>query len=1137
MRTAQILTAIFLATGTIEIIRADHVLEANGPSQNLTSIDQTYSTSTAQPAMLAKKGGTILSINDLVTVIPPDGLIGIEADGAGSRIVATNLRLEGLGLGVTSGVEASNGGFIELKDASLTVGGEGGYALTSSGPGSAIDVFNSSIVSTLGSGALVENSASLTLVDSSVTALIHGIVATAGTFGAPNSIVVRGGTVSTVLGDAFQVQSGVTNITVSNGATITGNSALLRVLGSGTAVNFQAGQANLTGDIFADPGSRTSISLMNGTVLTGDVNPLLMGPAADLRIDGSSQWVLNGSSDLKSLNVSPGANILFNARFFTLHRTLTIGSLSGTGGIFGMNIDLARQVSDLLDITDKSAGSHQLNFIDAGIRADLRRNAALLVVETADGVAGFSGMTEGAAFKYYVVHGNGSTLTPNPNDWYLVREDQITLDQVERRAGLPLGSVDTPVGVSTADALTNAANAAIGTYAGGIPLFYADMDTLSQRLGELRLLEAQSRSMEPDGKGVTMSPVVREPAIGTWVRGFGNGMQINDQVSRSFDQTLGGFQFGADKRFSAFDGDLYLGGFLGYANASRDFLDGSVGSSNAISLGAYATWFNPQGWYADLVLKYSQIWNYFNAPSSSGGISSADYTIPALGGSLEVGKRFDFGKFFLEPEAQLAGVWLAGKNYSASNGLTVGSTDQYSLRGRLGLRGGMDFSFSNGVILEPYIKVSAVHEFLTGDQIALSESPFDPTISGTLVDAGAGIAARLNQSIYLYAEYDYANGDKIREPWAVSAGVRWQWGGASQSTIAQPLSTKESSGKAEKMVQTPPEKPLEPWQITVGGPGWLGNTDGTTGFHGINSNISIDVGQILRNVNAVFAIEGEARKGRFGDTGGFLYYNGQAGVSPTGLVKRIGLSLQEFIGQDFAYYRIIDSPRGSLDLLGGFRFTYVGQQLGLNPNVPQIDDASTELVDRLAQSLTTPSSNLRTLIQQTILDKLTSLGPSRPPIPVGPIAGQLPGKILNLLQQLIQSQEPELSAAIRTNAQTRVNQLKSQLAGRIANVLTTQLNRSFSFYDSWFDPAIGLRGRFNLNKAFYVIAESDIGGFGIGSDIAAEAYAALGCQVTRNIRTEVGYRYLYDDFHDPNSNDFFYRITLHGLQLTALIDF
>jgi len=51
--------------------------------------------------------------------------------------------------------------------------------------------------------------------------------------------------------------------------------------------------------------------------------------------------------------------------------------------------------------------------------------------------------------------------------------------------------VNTPVGLSPVDALGNAANAAIGTYAAGVPLFYADMDTLIQRLGELRLLPGE----------------------------------------------------------------------------------------------------------------------------------------------------------------------------------------------------------------------------------------------------------------------------------------------------------------------------------------------------------------------------------------------------------------------------------------------------------------------------------------------------------------------------------------------------------------------------------------------------------------------------------------------------------------------
>ena len=103
-------------------------------------------------------------------------------------------------------------------------------------------------------------------------------------------------------------------------------------------------------------------------------------------------------------------------------------------------------------------------------------------------------------------------------------------------------------------------------------------------------------------------------------------MHVNDQASRAFDQTTGGFQLGADKRFSALHGDLYIGGFLSYFNASRDFLDGGNGSTNALSLGGYTTWMNPKGWYADLVLKYTQFGNYFNTPGSELGAPPREIT-------------------------------------------------------------------------------------------------------------------------------------------------------------------------------------------------------------------------------------------------------------------------------------------------------------------------------------------------------------------------------------------------------------------------------------------------------------------------------------------------------------------------------
>lgn len=132
------------------------------------------------------------------------------------------------------------------------------------------------------------------------------------------------------------------------------------------------------------------------------------------------------------------------------------------------------------------------------------------------------------------------------------------------------------------------------------------------------------------------------------------------------------------------------------------------------------------------------------------------------------------------------------------------------------------------------------------------------------------------------------------------------------------------------------------------------------------------------------------------------------------------------------------------------------------------------------------------------------------------MAGREPGTIDELIRSIIESQREELAAAIRAGIQARVDQLKSQLPNRIEARLTTELNRSFSLYENWVDPIIGLRGRLNLTKAFYLTSETDVGGFTVGSDIACQAQAALGCQITRNIHSEVGYRFLYDDYHDTN---------------------
>lgn len=207
------------------------------------------------------------------------------------------------------------------------------------------------------------------------------------------------------------------------------------------------------------------------------------------------------------------------------------------------------------------------------------------------------------------------------------------------------------------------------------------------------------------------------------------------------------------------------------------------------------------------------------------------------------------------------------------------------------------------------------------------------------------------------------------------------------------------------VVEPPPNPTTPPWEITVGGPGWLGSVSGHTGFHGVNPYVNVGVGQILRHVNFIWATQAEVRTGRFGVLGGFLYLNGQAGVNGTGLVSRVGAGEQEFIGQTFLAYRLIDSPRGYLDLLGGFRFTYLGAQVNVNPNVPAIDAASTQLVNdfagavdnrlvaRLQPEFAALVSDVKTFIQDTVVDRLKSIRGSLPSLPVPPVAEGAADKI------------------------------------------------------------------------------------------------------------------------------------------------
>jgi outer membrane autotransporter protein len=758
------------------------------------------------------------------------GDIGLQVTGSGSAVTLLNTSVEGSGSGGgNTAVSVSSSGSVIGTGGSILASGTGGD--TGLSVTSANATFIKTTLTTTGpgdTGVLMQGNATVSMTGGSVETQGSAGQAIFVTGNDTNTGTFDGTSVKSDNGNGILAQGGAfSTLNFLNGATLVGGNGTLLLDQAGGTVNLN-GTTNIKfiGDINATgAGGVANVTLKDNSTLTGAINRNMLTGASgidpadpfpfqnlpkqnvNLTVDSTSTWTMTASSTLNTLAVSRGAQIIFTPPPGDPFKTLVMNNLQGSEGIFRMNNDLAAIKGDLVAILHSSEGVHLVTFNNLTPGSDLPANVALLVVKTPDGGAGFVGEEDGGTFRYFVVHGDGSSVTPVTNNWYLVRGDELTPGEVTPTPPtnpnpptvppsppvpplLPPG-IEPEGPISEILDLTAAANAAIGTFAATMPLFYADVDTLVQRMGELRLLEqapppaTTTTSYTKEGKEVvTPAPPAAPPAGGgVWLRGFGSGYHLNDQVSRTFDMQLGGFQVGADKRLVTRYGDLYLGGFAGYFYAHRDFqnqpFSDATGTTQAFSLGAYGTLIHPSGFYADLVLKYTQLWNDFNAPNilsflGIGNPGTANYSIPTFGASLELGKRWDFGHFFVEPQGQIEGAWADGTSYTVSTGLHVNADSQYSLRGRLGVRAGYHFDCGK-MAFEPYGKVSVVNEFLGGYTVQTDFNNFAPTLSGVGVDAAAGLTARITDSIYIYGEYDYFNSDKLRSPWAVNAGLRWQW--------------------------------------------------------------------------------------------------------------------------------------------------------------------------------------------------------------------------------------------------------------------------------------------------------------------------------------------------------------------------
>jgi hypothetical protein len=351
----------------------------------------------------------------------------------------------------------------------------------------------------------------------------------------------------------------------------------------------------------------------------------------------------------------------------------------------------------------------------------------------------------------------------------------------------------------------------------------------------------------------------------------------------------------------------------------------------------------------------------------------------------------------------------------------------------------------------------------------------------------------------------------------------------------------------------------EPWQFTIAAPGWLASLNGTIGVRGVDANIDLPVNEILQHLDMIFAARVEAQKGPFGIYGELIYI-GLADVGEiNGMINNVHELVDVTLVDTALSWRLVNQPRWSLDFAAGTHYTNVYEQLTLNDDPVLIHQTSQQFVTNISDDLIARLNNdisgpqffatLTSTIQANIVNQIDPHGSldrrqTKPNIPIGPLGGHIPQDVAKVVQDFIHIKVVALQARIdalhltgdaRRAAVSRiVSAAQAQIADQLAATLDTKFNQTISRQDDWFDPYVGLRGRYNFNKAVYTAVRGEIGGFGVGADLMWEVEGVLGINITRSIFTELGYRALGGNFEN---NDFKFDVVMHGPQITTGITF
>lgn len=644
------------------------------------------------------------------------------------------------------GVFASQTGKIDFKgkaDGSNTLSisqngksdGRNGSGLFALGADSMIDVENMdiNISQNVLSGISVDNNAEISLSgvsNRSVLSLTDNGLNNINV--ADSSLKITNFIVDSADSDFMNVKNG--NISFANSILNVDQNKKTIVLEGTNTLNFNDSQYE-TPVMLELTAGETTLNAANST-LKGGFNTA-DGALLNLNLS-DSHWSGGGSVKLNQLNNDNSVvDLRQNNGQYT---TLTTTDYQGNNGELLMNVFFSgnQAAHDSLTVTNSLTGSSVINLYDVGsVQHQNSKNGIRLVdargTTLNNGIFSLKGGVFDLLDYDYQLY-KGEAEGDDQESWFLRGTNK-----------------ETPIAETMTDIVPL-----------HLHIIKTGMNELRKRLGDIRHNKSTDTS-------------------GAWIRTYAKHLKIDDNLP--FHMNLYGVEGGFDKKIWQSSGDIVLAGIMAGIVDTEDIKIkqgngyNGKGHGDAPTVGAYLSWFNNGGWFADATARY--FWSNLNLTSYGANGTAVrykpDHDFIAFSG--ETGKQFivrqDINNTYtLEPKAEILYAHSDAKDHKTSINVGLRYGKMETLTTRIGFKAGWQKKFSAQSYIGPFAEINFVREWLGDTDVNYAGSKFKSDISGNGYELALGINGRFKDHFNYYTDITYENG-KITEAFAANIGLRY----------------------------------------------------------------------------------------------------------------------------------------------------------------------------------------------------------------------------------------------------------------------------------------------------------------------------------------------------------------------------